>query len=218
MEVLAVGVDDAGRGSIIGPLVLAGVLHPEGRMEELRELGVKDSKKLTPAQRVRIAELVRGHVSAYHIVEIPPSEIDERVSCGIKFRKLNFLEAKTMAEIIVKLKPQVAYVDSCDVDAERFAWQIASLLPFKVKIVSEHGADIKYPIVAAASILAKVRRDHAMAKLKRRFGDFGSGYPADPRTRKFLEGWLKTHGKYPYFVRKTWKTLRRIPGRQGKIV
>ncbi|HID19296.1 TPA: ribonuclease HII, partial [Candidatus Bathyarchaeota archaeon] len=70
MEVLAVGVDDAGRGSIIGPLVLAGVLHPEGRMEELRELGVKDSKKLTPAQRVRIAELVRGHVSAYHIVEI----------------------------------------------------------------------------------------------------------------------------------------------------
>ena len=216
MKALAVGVDDAGRGSIIGPLVIAGVLHPEDRVNELKELGVRDSKKLTPARRLKIAELVKANVSAYHIIEILPHQVDERVSCGVKFRKLNFLEAEAMAEIIAKLKPQVAYVDSCDVSAERFARQIASLLPFKVRIVSEHGADARYPIVAAASILAKVRRDQAIEELKRKFGDFGSGYPADPKTRRFLEEWVKTHGEYPDFVRKTWKTLKRIPNRRNK--
>jgi len=218
LKALAVGVDDAGRGSIIGPLVIAGVLHPEDRMDELRELGVRDSKKLTPARRRKIAELVKAGVSAYHIVEIPPYQVDERVSCGVKFRKLNFLEAEAMAKIIAKLKPHVAYVDSCDVKAERFACQIADLIPFKVKIVSEHGADAKYPIVAAASILAKVRRDQAIEKLKDRFGDFGSGYPADPKTRRFLEEWIKTHSEYPDFVRKTWKTLKHIPNSRSKTI
>ncbi|RLI24472.1 MAG: ribonuclease HII [Candidatus Hecatellales archaeon] len=212
---LAVGVDDAGRGSIIGPLVLAGVLHPEDKMEELKELGVKDSKRLTPTRRAKLAELIKSSVKAYHVVEIPPSEIDEKVGSGVKFRRLNFLEAKAAAEIIARLRPRVAYLDSCDVDAGRFAWQVSSLLPFKVKIVSEHGADAKYPIVAAASILAKVHRDQVIARLREAYGDFGSGYPSDPKTRSFLESWFKAHGSYPAFVRRTWKTLRRIPGRAG---
>lgn len=212
--ILVAGVDDAGRGSIIGPLVLAGVLHPEDELEKLERLGVRDSKTLTPSRRIKLAELIRANVYAYHVVEVPPSQIDERVRCGIKLRKLNFLEAQAMAKIIERLKPDMAYVDSCDADAERFSRQIRELLPFRVKVVSEHGADAKYTIVAAASILAKVHRDQVIAELREQYGDFGSGYPADPRTRRFLEEWLARHGSLPSFVRKSWKTLRRIsPGK-----
>jgi len=216
--VLAAGVDDAGRGSIIGPLVIAGVLHPSELADELWKLGVKDSKRLTPARRSRLAERIKEAVEAYEIVEIPPSKIDEVVAQKRKFRRLNFLEAQVMARVLAKLKPQIAYVDSCDPDTSRFASHLAELLPFKVKIVCEHKAEEKFALVAAASILAKVHRDRAVEKLKNLYGDFGSGYPSDPRTIRFLDEWLKKHGDYPSFVRKTWKTLRRLqPSRQLKM-
>ncbi|WP_457753524.1 ribonuclease HII, partial [Thermococcus sp.] len=78
------------------------------------------------------------------------------------------------------------------------------------KIIAEHKADAKYLPVSAASILAKVTRDKAIEKLKKQYGEIGSGYPSDPRTRKFLEEYYKEHGEFPPIVRKSWKTLRKI--------
>jgi ribonuclease HII len=83
-------------------------------------------------------------------------------------------------------------------------------LPFKVQIISEHKADKKYPIVSAASIIAKVERDKAIKEIEEKYGEVGCGYPTDPKTIKFLEKYLKKYGKYPEFVRKSWKPAKRL--------
>jgi ribonuclease HII len=115
-----------------------------------------------------------------------------------------------MAKVITVLKPDVAYVDASDVLADRFKEHIAENLSFKVQIISEHKADARYPIVSAASILAKVERDKAISELQKKHGNIGCGYPADPNTIKFLEGWIRKFGSYPDFVRRSWKPAKRV--------
>jgi ribonuclease HII len=204
------GVDDAGRGSVIGPLIIAGVLLREEDLPKLVDLGVRDSKLLSPYRRELLAREIRKTALRCHFVALSTSEIDKVVETGRKLRKLNHLEAKTMAKVIAVLKPDIAYVDASDVLAERFKQHILENLPFKVHIVSEHKADAKYPIVSAASIIAKVERDKVIEGLKERHGDFGSGYITDPKTIRFLEQWITKFGTYPDFVRKSWKPAKKI--------
>jgi ribonuclease HII len=168
------GLDDAGRGPVIGPLVIAGVAIQEEDISKLSLIGVKDSKVLSPKAREKLSELIKKTVNNYSFIEFPPNEIDEVVFKAKKLEKLNFLEAKGMAQIIINLKPNLAYVDASDVNPFRFAKQILNNLPFQVKIISEHHADKKYSVVSAASILAKVHRDNVIKELKRDYGDFGS--------------------------------------------
>jgi ribonuclease HII len=207
---LIAGVDDAGRGPIIGPLIIAGVLFREGDIPRLLELGVKDSKALTPARREVLKPKILDLAIMHRVLEFSPAEIDRYVLEGRRLRRLNWLEAKAMAQVIESLRPDVAYVDASDVDASRFGAQIRDLLSFKVQLFSDHHADQKYPVVAAASIVAKVHRDRAVAELHRKFGDFGSGYPGDPRTIRFLEDWIRSHHTLPEFVRRSWKTVVRL--------
>jgi ribonuclease HII len=206
---LVAGVDDAGRGCVIGPLVIAGILMKEEDLPRLLEIGVKDSKLLSPRKREALAIEIKRTVRQYSIIKLSPKEIDKVVESGRKLHKLNRLEAQAMAKIIEMLKPDIAYVDASDVLEERFKQHILEVLPFKVKIVSEHKADRKYPIVSAASIIAKVERDKEIADLKRIHGDFGSGYPTDPKTISFLQQCLKKFGDYPDFVRKSWKPAKK---------
>ncbi|HID16919.1 TPA: ribonuclease HII [Candidatus Bathyarchaeota archaeon] len=168
------GLDDAGRGPVIGPLVIAGVAVRKDRLQRLASLKVKDSKLLSPEARRKLSVKIGQIVDEKAFIEFSPREIDEVVLKAPKLKKLNFLEAKGMAELISRLRPSLVYVDASDVDPERFAKQIQENLPFRVKIVSEHHADRKYPVVSAASILAKVRRDESIRKLKEAYGDFGS--------------------------------------------
>jgi len=216
------GVDDAGRGSIIGPLAIAGVLLNEKDLPELVNLGVKDSKCLSPRRREELAEEIRKLVPKYHVEMLSPAEIDKVVETGKKLHKLNRLEAQTMAKVIAILKPDVAYVDASDVLADRFKQHIAENLSFKVQIISEHKADARYPIVSAASILAKVERDKAISELREKHGNIGCGYATDPNTIKFLEGWIRKFGSYPDFVRRSWKPAKRLKTRaeteQTKLV
>jgi len=149
-----VGVDDAGRGAVIGPLVIAGVLIDEKNLPRLRELGVRDSKRLSPHRREQLAEEIKKLVLKYHIIKLLPPEIDKVVETGRKLHRLNRLEAQTMAKVITVLKPDIAYVDASDVLADRFKDHIEEILSFDVQIVSEHKADAKYPVVSAASIIA----------------------------------------------------------------
>ncbi len=204
------GVDDAGRGAIIGPLVIAGVLIEDKDLSRLRDSGVKDSKLLSPDKREYLAVEIEKLAVEWHVVRLSPKEIDEVVRTGRKLHRLNRLEAQTMAKVIEALKPDVAYVDASDVLADRFGCHIAQELSFKVEIVSEHKADRKYPVVSAASIIAKVERDRAISRLQRRFGNFGCGYPTDPKTLEFLEEWIREFKCYPDFVRKSWKPAKRL--------
>jgi len=212
-HMLIAGVDDAGRGPIIGPLVIAGVLIDEKDLPRLRDLGVKDSKLLSPQRREKLASEVRKTALRCHVESLSPAEIDKVVITGRKLRRLNRLEAQTMAKVIDALKPNIAYVDASDVLADRFKEHILENLSFKVKIVSEHKADAKYPVVSAASIIAKVERDRAIEKLKEKYrniGDMGSGYASDPKTIEFLEKWYSRFGSYPEFVRKSWKPAKKL--------
>jgi len=204
------GVDDAGRGPIIGPLVIAGVLLDEKDLPKLMDLGVKDSKRLSPRRREELAAEIKELAPKYHIVMLSPAEIDWVVETGKKLHRLNRLEAQTMAKVITILKPDVAYVDASDVLADRFRQHIAENLAFKVQIISEHKADAKYPIVSAASIIAKVERDSALSVLREEYGNMGCGYATDPNTIKFLEKWIRKFGSYPDFVRKSWKPAKRL--------
>lgn len=217
MRVLVAGVDEAGRGCVIGPLVVAGVLIREEKLPELKRLGVKDSKLLSAKKRealaVEIARLAEKHVT----VKLMPMEIDRAVESGRKLHKLNRLEAQTMARIIEALKPDEAYVDAADVLEERFKHHIQEGLTFKTKIVAEHKADRTYTVVSAASIIAKVERDREIAALTGEYGDFGTGYLADPRTTRFLKQWLQAHSEYPDCVRKAWKPAKKAKNEQGSV-
>ena len=207
---LIAGVDDAGRGSILGPLVIAGILVKEEDLQKLVNLGVKDSKLLSPKKREELAEEIKKIAVKCYVLKLSPSEIDKVVNSGRKLHRLNRLEAKAMAKVIEELKPDMVYVDASDVVPERFKQHIQECLPFKVKIISEHKADQKYPIVSAASVIAKVERDKAIEEIKREYGEVGCGYPTDPKTIKFLEECLKKFGEYPHFVRKSWKPAKRL--------
>ncbi len=207
---LVAGVDDAGRGCVIGPLVIAGVLMREEELPNLVHLGVRDSKLLTPHRREVLSVEIKKVVQKYSIEKLSPKQIDDVVLAGKKLHKLNWLEAQTMAKVIEALKPDVAYVDASDVVEERFGQDIQGCLSFKLRIVSEHKADRTYPIVSAASIIAKVERDSEIAELATKYGDFGSGYPSDPRTMQFLQQCLEKSCDYPDFVRKSWKPAKKL--------
>ncbi len=204
------GIDDAGRGPIIGPLVIAGVLLAKEDLGNLKPLGIKDSKLLSPQRREQLAIEIKRLALKFHVESISPAEIDKVVETGRRLHRLNRLEAQVMAKVIEALKPDVAYVDASDVLADRFKEHIMEKLTFPVRIVSEHKADAKYPIVSAASIIAKVERDKAIQELKEKYGDLGSGYMTDPKTVRFLEKWLAENGAYPDFVRKSWKPAKEL--------
>jgi len=214
---LVAGIDEAGRGCIIGPLVIAGVLMKEEKLFRLAQLGVKDSKLLAPRKREALAMEIAQLAEKYLTVKLSPKEIDRAVESKRKLHKLNRLEAQTMTQIINALKPDIAYVDAADVVEDRFKHHIQEGLTVKTEIVSKHKADKIYPVVSAASIMAKVERDKEIAALKGEYGDFGSGYLTDQKTMRFLKQWLQTHAEYADCVRKSWKPAKQAKNERGTV-
>lgn len=211
------GVDEAGRGCVIGPLVVAGVLVAEENLPLLSRLGVKDSKLLSPKKREALFAEIEGLADKRQVVKLSPCEIDRAVESNRKLHKLNRLEAQAMAQVINVLKPDEVFVDAADVVEERFKHHIQESLTVKAKITSRHKADKIYPVVSAASIVAKVERDREIAALRVTYGDFGSGYLTDKKTLLFLKRWLQTHAEYPSCVRKSWKPARQVKNEKGTV-
>ncbi|MGQ9468607.1 MAG: ribonuclease HII [Nitrososphaerales archaeon] len=204
------GVDDAGRGAILGPLVIAGVCASENKLEHLIKIGVRDSKLLSPYKRADLYHQIINIADNVSVIKIKPDQIDDYVLKGKKYKKLNYLEAISMAKVIESLDAEIVYVDASDVDVERFKKDILEILKRKVEIISAHHADRVYPIVSAASIIAKVNRDKELSDLSQKFGEIGSGYPADERTIKFLKEWIKKYSDMPPFARRSWKTVKNL--------
>ena len=196
------GVDDAGRGSVLGPLVIAGVSVERTKIKYLSEIGVKDSKQLSPKTREILYKKIIVIVDDYHVLRISPKIIDQ----SVRKNQLNHLEAKYMARVIAKLRPNSSYVDSCDVNPARFGKEISNLAK-SGRIYSRHHADSRFAIVSAASIVAKVNRDREIAKLRKKY-DLGSGYPSDSKTMQFIKDWILQNNKTPEFVRKSWKPVK----------
>jgi len=203
------GVDEAGKGPVFGPLVVAGVLFEDD--SELIKLNVRDSKKIAPKRRTVLADIIKKIAVNYEVLIISASDIDDMR----KIMTLNEIEVNAFSKVIGKLKPDICYVDAADVNEKRFAKNILSNMSFYPKIISKHKADDTYPVVGAASILAKITRDEVVRKIaddleKKLNLPLGSGYPADPITKKFLKTWVETYGKLPPHVRHSWKTAQKL--------
>lgn len=205
------GVDEAGRGPVMGPLVVAGVAVESDA--PLRQLNVRDSKKLTPEKRELLMPEIRK-LCRHEVVVVSADDIDAKRA----EMSLNDLEAALFASVIAKLQPEVAYVDSADVDEFDFRRAILKGLPFDCEVVSKHQADDLFPVVSAASILAKVRRDEEMRRIEAELhAKIGSGYSHDEETIAFLERWIRERGELPPHTRASWDTAKRlIAAHQGR--
>jgi len=203
---MIVGIDEAGRGPVIGPLVICGVLIDEKDEIKLKNIGVKDSKLLSPKQREELFEKVKSAVKKYEILIIQPENIDAAVES--QELNLNWLEAEVSAQIINKLKPEKAILDCPSTNTKAYSDYLRKKINIDIEIVAEHKADVNYPVVSAASILAKVTRDSEIEKIKKKIGvNLGSGYPSDEITQNFLK---KNWDKYPEIFRKSWSTYKKV--------
>ncbi len=208
------GIDEAGRGPIVGPLVMAGVSVTEDKIELLKAMGIKDSKLIPAEKREILFDEIIKLVDSYDIIEISASEIDEYQERGIN---LNQMEARVAAKIINKLKPSKVYVDSPEPanGGAKFGIMINEFLNVKPEIIAEHGADAKYVVAGAASILAKVSRDREVARIVEEVGaEIGSGYPHDPRCKAYLADNFR--GPIHKYLRKCWATYKRLNEAQGQ--
>lgn len=215
MELIA-GVDEAGRGAVIGPLVVAGVLAESHHIEKFKRLGIKDSKDLTPKRREYLAKKIEKIAKDIFVLKIGPCKIDNYRNI---YTNLNKLEIVKFAEIIKFLSPSKAYIDAPE-NPEKLKNILQKIVGDDIDLVVEHYADSTYPIVSSASIIAKVARDNEIKKLKKKYGDIGSGYPADPITINFLKTWLEKNKNFPDIVRKTWETVKILKNdkKQSKLI
>ncbi len=206
------GIDEAGRGPVIGPMVMAGAAFDEKGESKLRSLNIKDSKLLPRQKREYLFNKILPIAICFKIISISPAVIDEHIRSGKS--SLNLLEAETTAEILNELRKKntinKAIIDLPDKNKERYLTYIKKGLADKsILLVAEHKADYNYVVVGAASILAKVVRDRYIDFLKKKAGeDFGSGYMSDEKTRAFL----KKHWNDPNatFFRKEWVSWKNI--------
>lgn len=205
---LIAGIDEAGRGPAVGPMVMAVALISEEDEELLRNAGIKDSKLMSPKERERGLYEMRSILREFRSTQVSAKEID-------KLRRrhsLNEIEAMKIGQLLNELdkKPEVVYIDCPDLVPENFIARLRKYLSFDTMLRVEHKADLNYPVVAAASVIAKVERDAAIMQLEMQHGKMGSGYCHDPDTIKFIKKYLKKHNKLPDFVRKSWITSQKL--------
>jgi ribonuclease HII len=209
-EKLVLGIDETGRGAVIGPMVICGLVVREGQQEQLKKMGAKDSKLLSRRKREELAVKIEKMATHTIVFHIPPCKIDNDRSKGIN---LNQIEAIKMADIINMVEPDMAVVDAPSYNSNKFENYLKSKLKVDgVKLVCENYADKNWPVVSGASIVAKVARDEKIKELEKKLGEpLGVGYPHDTLTIKHLEKVAKeNNGKMPNYVRKSWDTTEQI--------
>ena len=207
-EDIIVGIDEAGRGPVIGPLVICAYALKRKDLDKLSKLRVKDSKLLTKKRRSELYPHLITIAVDYKVKHLSAAEIDEMR----KNFSLNIIEQKIMLKLAKELNktPLEIYIDAADVNEKRFGKVFEEAFP-NSKIISRHKADNIYPIVSAASIIAKKQRDDVIEEFSQKIGeDIGSGYPADPITKSFLMNYYRKHKKFPPFVRESWDTTTKI--------
>ena len=204
------GCDEAGRGCILGPLVLAGISIDYSQEDKLKRIGVRDSKELPHERRVQLAKKIEQIAKDVVVMKVGPCKIDNYRNQGVG---LNRIEAMKFADIIKVLNPQLAYIDAPDTNLDRFGRFMGKLVGDGIELVTRHKADRDHPVVSAASIIAKVEREEDIARLKEEFGNFGTGYTSDESTMAWLREYLKNNKEFPeHLVRRSWITSSILKG------
>ena len=199
-------MDEAGRGPVIGPMVICGVLAERTDIKQLKKIGVRDSKTLTRRGRIEIIKKITSIVEEFYFIIVSSREIDRWVAK----KQLNILESWKMAEIINTLSPQTVFIDAPMKNTLKFKMLVAEKVNMDVDIIAENYADRNHALVSAASIIAKIERDRIIEEYQKVYGHFGSGYTSDPKTIEFLLTYLNKDSELPEIVRKTWKTLKKL--------
>lgn len=224
MPVIKLGIDEAGKGPVIGPMCIAGVCATEEQEKKLKLLGVADSKKLSARKREQLAVLIKKYATSWYIYEVAPEQIDDLRKIMTMNEIMVLCFSKVMEELTTAAEKAetdpytVVFLDAADVSEERFAQRVHDeygkkfgAAADKIQYISKHKADTFSPVVSAASVLAKTRRDELIENIqKKEKVDFGSGYPSDPKTKLFLEKYVQEHGDFPSYVRKSWKTAENL--------
>ncbi len=199
-----IGIDEAGRGPVIGPMIVVGYCLETSRVDWLEEIGVRDSKDLTKNQRNELYTRLVDMADYWISIIIPPQIID--------LHNLNELEYKTIiyiierASIVLKHQLKKIIVDTVG-PPQKLKKKLSKTFPH-VEIIVETRSDRKYPIVSAASIIAKVVRDSIISSIREKYGFLGSGYPHDPATREWIKTYYKEHPENPpWFIRRSWSTI-----------
>lgn len=205
------GIDESGRGAVIGPLVVAGVTIDIKSEKKLKALGVKDSKELTPGKREELYKEIEKVAKDIFVLKVAPCRIDTYRKMGINLDKI---EAMKMAEIVDYKSGSKVIIDSLTHNPKKFKKVVESFVKNKgSELIVENYMDETMVSVSAASIVAKVERDKEIDELKKQVGiDFGVGYPHDPLTIQFLEQTIKnSKGKeLPDYIRKSWVTTEML--------
>ena len=198
------GVDEAGRGSVMGPLVVGAVYVSDDTF--LKDIGVRDSKKLTPKMRERMYGQIVSAADRYEVVVISAEDIDRRR----ERESLNEIELDMFREAVSKMPVNRVYADCPDINEAGFSSALSVRLG-NTSVIARHKADDTYPVVSAASIIAKVTRDRMVAEISEEFGtDIGSGYPSDQQTMDFIKKWINDNGVSPKHTRNSWEPVRRL--------
>ena len=201
-DTIICGIDEAGRGPVIGPMVIAIVC---ASTTDMRRIGARDSKTLSPSSREKLFTSITKESTFYRFTIISATEIN-----GMMDRMtLNEIEENGYSALINSAPGDYpVYVDSFDVDPHRLSARLSGITGRNV--ICRHKADAIYPVVSASSIVAKVIRDREINRLAQMYGDFGSGYPSDERTIRFLESAARERRDMTGIARTHWETYRRI--------
>lgn len=203
---LVLGIDEAGRGCVLGPMVVAGFLVREDRIHLLREAGARDSKALDPSRRQRMRPRLLELAERVVLRAVPPAELDAR--------SLNEIGLDVAVGLIAETAPDEALLDApvppggCARYARVLRERLGAGAPRS--IVAVNRAEDLFPAVGAASVIAKLERDAAIDGLSATHGSVGSGYPSDPATVAFLRRCMAAGGPLPSCVRTKWDTVRRV--------
>lgn len=202
------GIDDAGRGPVIGPMILAGCIVDEKYEDELKAAGVKDSKLISDKKRFKLEKKIKELAHSYSVQVTMPDTITDTNIAGVKLNELEALEcAKIVNELNVIDDKMFVVLDCPSPNLEAWGNYFKSHVKKldNLTVSSEHKADLNHISAGCASILAKCERERQMDKLKEEYPGIGSGYPADPKTKAFLAKYGKKYADKNIF-RKTWST------------
>ncbi|NON62444.1 ribonuclease HII [Acidianus sp. RZ1] len=193
------GIDEAGRGCIIGPMIVAGVLIESNKENLLKAVGVRDSKKLTREKREHLLHIITESAEAVVVTKAFPEEID-----SINLNDITYSRVIQVIDIVTSsFKVDLISVDR--VGKEDIV--IRKIQDLGISENVKFKADERFTEVSAASIVAKVFRDRIIDSLKEKYGDFGSGYPSDPKTRKWIIDTYSSTSQPPKIIRRSWKSL-----------
>ncbi len=197
------GIDEAGRGALIGPMIVAGVVVDGKGKKKLEKIGVKDSKQLSPSRRRQLSKEIEKIANHIIIMKVNP--------CKIDLENLNLIEMRKMVQIIEMTDPKIVYIDALTSRPDKFKKKLEKMLRLsKPRIFAKNHMDEFNPVVSAASIIAKVERDREIEKIKRKVGfDFGVGYPHDERAVSFVRNCI-LNGEVSPFIRWRWDTVKRL--------